>query len=122
MILTKNIYDLMESCLKELSDIEFQQRVWLKGDGAEISSFAEVVCQLFDDTGIGDELSEKQTGYILSEELDSVLEEISKLLDSIDHRMDALKILNHPKWPKVCECSTIALKLLYKYYPQYQNP
>lgn len=115
MILTKIIYEQIESCLKELSDVEFQKRVWLRGEGPENSSYTEAVCQLFDDTGIGDELCEKQQNrYVLSKDIDPVLRELSDHLDLIGDRMDVSEILCHPRWTKVCECASHALELLQK--------
>ena len=112
MKIDANVYQYMESCLKELSDIEFQKRIWLRGEGPEVSSYVEVVCQLFDDTGIGDELSEMEHGIVLSEDLDPVFRELRELFDSIDYRVGVANILNHPKWPKVAELASRALKLL----------
>jgi len=112
MEIDANVYQYMESCLKELSDIEFQKRIWIRGEGPEVSSYVEVVCQLFDDTGIGDELSKMEDGIVLSEDLDPVFWELRELIDSIDYREGVENILNLPKWPKVIELASRALKLL----------
>ncbi len=120
MLLSQTIYRRIESCLKELSDINFQKRVWVKGEGPEMSSYTEVVCQLFDDTGIGDKLNEKQDEIVLSEELDAILRELSSILDSIDYRMVASDILNHPDWPKVVRLSSRAVEMMNKFsYDQF---
>ena len=37
--------------LREFSSREFQERVWLKGLGPEVSSYEEAMCKLFDDLG-----------------------------------------------------------------------
>lgn len=37
--------------LREFSSREFQERVWLKGLGPEVSSYEEAMCRLFDDIG-----------------------------------------------------------------------
>lgn len=37
--------------LREFSSQEFQERVWLKGLGPEVSSYEEAMCRLFDDLG-----------------------------------------------------------------------
>lgn len=114
MKIDEKIYQNIKSCLKELSDIEFQKRVWLRGEGPEVSSYVEVVCQLFDDTGIGDQLSELEDGEILSQELDSALRELSILLDSIDYKAGVESILSHPKWPKTVKLASNALILIDK--------
>lgn len=114
MKITENIYRLIESCLEELSDIEFQKRVWVRGEGPEVSSYSEAVCQLFDDTAIGDFLDDTENGVVLSEELDSLLRELSNILDLIDYRIGASNIIKHPHWPKVRQLAADALKALYK--------
>ncbi len=35
--------------IKEISDEKKQEEVWLKGQGAEVSSYEEVICSLYDD-------------------------------------------------------------------------
>lgn len=47
--------EMVLDCLAELSSREEQERLWLStgAHGAEISSPVEVVCRLFDDSGLG---------------------------------------------------------------------
>ena len=42
----------MGDVLREFSSREFQERVWLKGLGPEVSSYEEAMCRLFDDLGL----------------------------------------------------------------------
>lgn len=99
-------------CLQQLSDTEYQERVWVRGEGPEVSSYTEVVCQLFDDTALGDLLSSRLDEPVLSEELDSILLALSKIFDEIDYKLDIQDILMHPEWNKVKRLSSKALKLL----------
>lgn len=48
----------LKVCLRELSDEGFPRRAWLASSGPELSSFAELVAQTFDDTGLGDALDQ----------------------------------------------------------------
>lgn len=50
--------ELILWALEELSREDEQRRLWLSTgeNGAAISSFAEAICQLFDDSGLSDEL------------------------------------------------------------------
>jgi hypothetical protein len=43
---------LVDEALAELSDVEYQRRVWLGRDPGEVSSFVEAVCRLYDDYGL----------------------------------------------------------------------
>jgi len=115
MIPKNNItYSHIEQCLKELSDSEFQQRVWLRGEGPEVSSYSEVVCQLFDDTGIGDQLDKKTDEFIFSQELDLIFRQLNLLFYTIDYKMPITDILSHSDWKKVRQLSSQALKLIQK--------
>ena len=38
--------------LTELSDVDFQRRVWLADSGPEVSSFDEARCHAYDDSGL----------------------------------------------------------------------
>jgi hypothetical protein len=71
--------DLVVKFLSELANYDFQRRVWLASSGPEISSFAEAICGLFDDTGLGDRL-EKQTHPVFSAEIDESLRELDRLV------------------------------------------
>ena len=97
MIITKNSFKLLISCLEELSDLEFQKRVWLRGEGPEESSFVELTCQLFDDTGLDDLLSNKGQCVIFSKDIDLLLCELSKIIDTIDSNDKTINILNYKK-------------------------
>ena len=68
--------------LQYLSDADFQERVWVKGLGPEVSSFTEAVCGLYDDSGLDDRLSDPKHRPVLSEDIDSDLEKLSQILGS----------------------------------------
>ena len=112
MNLIENSLIQIEQCLKELADLKFQERVWVRGEGPEVSSYTEVVCQLFDDTALRDLLEAKKEKPLLSDELDSILLDLSKVVDSIDYRMDVNDILNHPEWPNVRRLASEALRMI----------
>lgn len=112
MEINADVYNQIKSCLEELSDIEFQKRIWLHGEGPEVSSYVEVVCQLFDDTGIGDIINEPEEGVVVSEALDPILRELSDIFDSLDYKIGTERILNHPKWLRVIEIASQAVKIL----------
>lgn len=103
----------IKSCLRELSDLEFQRRVWVKGSDTEASSFNEVVCQLFDDYGL-EELLQKKDQIVFTKEIDSLLRKISSLIDSIDDGLSQEKIIKLPIWKDVLYNSSKVLELINK--------
>ncbi|MDL2321861.1 hypothetical protein LJC47_05895 [Desulfosarcina sp. OttesenSCG-928-B08] len=112
MITNKNAINTMVLCLKELSDVEYQKKIWVRGEGPDVSSYTEAICGLFDDTGIGDQLDNiKSYGIVISAALDPILQKISDLVDSIGGMETDADVLAHPKWPRVVALASQALKL-----------
>jgi hypothetical protein len=60
-------------CLREISDTELQKRAWLEKEAMEFPCPVELVCQLFDDTGLDDALEAGEVFF--SPECDSLLRE-----------------------------------------------
>ena len=100
---------LLIQCLEELADRSFQDRVWVRGDGPEVSSAVELVCQLFDDTGLGDLLESGGVATALGPDADRALRELQGLLDGVPAGLDAASLLRHPAWKAVMRAARDAL-------------
>ena len=87
--------------LAELADKEFQQRTWFSESGPEVSSFSELVCQLFDDTGLSDMIDspelEKQLGRVVAEGL----RELDRKLDDVDSSTEPSRLIESPAMEEV---------------------
>jgi hypothetical protein len=105
-ILQKNAIE----CLLELSDENFQRRVWAGFSETEMSSFTEAVCRLFDDTGLGDLLGEK-TGVAFTPAIDVKLRELSILITT-GPRLESMPLSSIIEHPKMCEIRRVAAKIL----------
>ena len=92
------VFAVMDS-LRELSDIAYQQRVWLASSGPEIASFTEAVCHLFNDSGLGDAL--EKSGVSFSMETDSRLRLLRSMLSKIDSRRAPSDIIAEPRMQQV---------------------
>ncbi|MCP4658339.1 MAG: hypothetical protein GY856_23240 [bacterium] len=95
-------------CLRELGDPTFQERVWLRGEGPEVSSYQELVSQLYDDTTLGDLLEDTDGGQVFSPEADLLLHELSNALDRMTPAMGLEAMLQHPKWERIRELAARA--------------
>ncbi|MEZ4376172.1 MAG: hypothetical protein R3B07_35530 [Polyangiaceae bacterium] len=62
--------------LEEASDIEAQKAAWVDRRSTHFPEPAELICQMFDDSGIDDLLAE---GAVFSETTDAALRRLSKL-------------------------------------------
>ena len=50
--------------IEGISDKEYQERVWIRGEGPEVDNFDETVCHFFDD---GDPILKKYKEYQITE-------------------------------------------------------
>ena len=100
MKLSDAAFATLRSCLRELADPDFQQRVWVRGEGTEESGPSEVVSQLFDDTGLGD-LLERSKRPVVSKEADPVLRELGSRIEKVDLRTDVRELLDQQQWRRI---------------------
>jgi hypothetical protein len=91
--MTRVNHDLVRTCLKELSNKELQERLW-SATGEEVSSFEEAVCQLFDDSGLGDSLAKGET--VFSPELDALLLDLREHIRKVDPQESPMSIIESP--------------------------
>lgn len=96
----------MES-LRELSDRSFQERVWVRREGGEISSPAETMNQLFDDSGLGDIL---ERGQAFSANADAALRQLSKVAETIDLEQPIDALLAGNRWQEIRQLAIQAMK------------
>jgi hypothetical protein len=68
------VAELIQSALRELSDAEFQHRVWLGGGVSEMSSMSEATEALFSDSGLGQALDKNAVTFSL--EIDNQLRKL----------------------------------------------
>ena len=107
------IDEIVESALRELSDAEYQQRVWVAGSPDEMSSMDEAVAALFDDSGLGVALEVNEITF--TREADAELRELramlrSSLADKQAH--DTAAVMSSAKWRNVRDHAAHVLKLL----------
>ncbi len=101
MRLNEAILARVREGLEELSDPEFQERVWVRGEGAEVSSPVETISQLFDDSGLGDLLAESKSEPVISATVDGLLTRLSSLVDQVDLGGEPAQVLRAPEWVEV---------------------
>ena len=103
---------LLVECLRQLADRSFQERVWVRGEGPEVSSYVEMVCQLFDDTGVGELLDAGGAAKALGAEASQELAKLSGLLDGFPPGLDPASLLRSPAWTDVLRTAARAGELV----------
>ena len=95
-----------KECVKPLSDPSFQERVWLKGLGPEVSSIDEAITSFLERCEIFIEYADQQEG--LQKEHIKMLRDLYDKVD--DYRCSHLgvaddkeveRVLSDPKWHKI---------------------
>jgi hypothetical protein len=106
-------YDLIKSCLQELSRREMQQELWLSSGPPGVSSFEEATCQLFNDSGLEDRLDKHE--IVFSQDIDRRLSQLGSKLKAVDANRDPLSVINDPA---LAEIRQLANELLSELYAQ----
>jgi len=103
---------MLKECLRDLSDEEFQKRVWLLGAGPEESSFSELISQTFDDTGLSDVLDSPNFVNEVGGVAVQRLHELDKEISDLDQTLSPSQLIMHPKMKLVRELALKALEAL----------
>ena len=96
--------------IKDISDKEYQRRVWIRGEGPEVDNFDETVCFFFDDV---EEIMEKFRQYGLTKNQYQILKEFrDKFEDFVDNRTHYLPedFIDTPWWQKIMNLAADVLK------------
>jgi len=105
----------IRSMLREFADAEYQVRVWVTGEGLEVSSYSDAICGLFDDYGFDEFLSFSSDQYLLNKEQIGALEifrdAINEFNDTQPRESDE-EIVQNPRWADVRAKASAALSTL----------
>ncbi len=97
--------------IAEISDKDFQERIWIKGLGPECSSFDEAICHFFDD---GEDILLNYKKYNISNSQYQLLlilcKRIKKFSDNIPERIEDKIIISEPEWHKIQKMAKKVLK------------
>ncbi len=100
----------IRDCLKELSDIYYQERVWLASSGPEVSSLSEATCQLFGDSGLDFSLDRNQEVY--GKKVDDLLRDFRAVLQKIPDNRPPSELIKDEKMIPVRKMAADILKLI----------
>lgn len=98
--------------LEELSDRDFQERVWLGKSEDEMSSFVEAVCTTFDDSGLGIALDSEAKRAELPPRLYEMANKLNRLIAKVPQGLSPSEIVNHPAMADVREAAKEMLMIL----------
>ena len=104
----KDILDFVLSRVAGIADVEYQKRVWIRGEGPEVDDFDETACHfLFEGGGV----LEKYKDFNITE---TQYQELLKLRDEFKNFSDnnnwPQKFIETPEWKKIIEMAKKTLK------------
>ncbi len=103
------VHDTVIDALRELADKGYQSSLWTASEGPEVSSFAECVCRLFDDSGLGDEL---ESGDVYAPDIDQDLRSLKCNLARVDGTRTPEAILEDPRLAQARSAASAILRRL----------
>lgn len=117
--MSKFQYKNIEDNLKELSDIELQNKLWLNSSNAtgKISSYDELYCRLYDDNLIENFIENVLINIEINPKLFFEIKKLIQLLNDFKEPelylryKDDIYILEDPNWHKIVEQSKFVLCL-----------
>lgn len=110
------------ACLGELSSRKFQERAWLAENGPCVSSFPELVSQLFDDTGLSDVLGGEHLEETVGAEGVIALKELDAAIVGVEASLAPAALIAHPSMERVRQCACHALEVLERRLSPSQGP
>ena len=87
--------ELIEDALRELADELYQRQLWLAFEGPEVSSLAECISRLWDDSGLAAALESDEEVY--NPVIDDRLRRLDAILGRIDPSRAPESILEDPQ-------------------------
>jgi hypothetical protein len=96
------IPELKES-LRDLSDFEYQRRVWLSPDGPEFSSFDELVCQVFDDTGLSHVIDKPALEELVGKDAAESLRALNRAASKLEATIPPAEFIMLPEMARLAE-------------------
>jgi hypothetical protein len=99
------------SAARDISDAEYQERVWVRGEGPEVNSIAETYCRLFDDFQFDEFLALFKMEELITEEQLTVLRNFRKQFSRFEYDEDLPdeEIIKDPRWQEIRKIAKEAL-------------
>lgn len=91
----------VSEALLDLCNSELQQESWIQGSPGGPTSPTELVCELFDDTGLSEYLADASKEPVFTIHVDDMLRQIESSLTDLDLAGPPSKLLEDKRWREV---------------------
>lgn len=109
---------LVIDALRELSNLDFQERVWVHGSSTEVSSMNEVAAALFNDSGL--DVALEKTPITFSPEADQELRQLRSMLQRAMQQQVELSthaVIQSAEWKRVRLSATRLIEVISRIGP-----
>jgi len=94
--------------ISHLQDKQYQNRIWIKGEGPECQAFDDAVCDFFD---IGDPILENYKDFGISETQYLLLKKLRNEFENFSDEHDfPEEFIETPEWTKIVNMAKTVLK------------
>lgn len=101
--------------IREISDAEYQQRIWIDVEGPEVGSFSEAINKFFDDCNvdllIATAIEEKRLKQTQIQKLQGLRDALDRYI-SLQESDDDLEVINDPRWAQIRQQASETLDAL----------
>ena len=95
--------------IKDISDKEYQRRVWIRAEGWEVDDFDETVCCFFEDAEV---VLEEPREYGLTESQCQILKNFSDQFEKFsDNNHQPEEFIDTPQWQEIMSLAEGVLKV-----------
>ena len=101
----KDILDFVLELVADISDKEYQKRIWIRGEGPEVDNFDETCCHFFQD---GNGVLEKYKDFNITDAQYQSLKKFRVFSDENDYPEE---FIDSPDWAKIIEMAKEVLKI-----------
>ena len=106
---TQNWHGGFLQALEEIANTTRQRQSWVDLSDSLFPSPTELVCQLFDDSGVNDLL---EKGIVFSEDTDAILRRLSSLAGELDLDISPEVLLSSAQWIELTYQAARALDMV----------
>jgi len=104
----KDILNFVLERVSNISDKEYQKRVWIRGEGPECDDFTETVCHFFDD---GDPIIENYKDFEITDSQYVLLTKFRDEFRGFSRKYDfPQEFIDTPEWAKIMKLAKEILK------------
>ncbi len=105
---SKQVMDTFLSIIEHISDVEYQKRIWIRGEGPECDDFVDTVCDFFD---VGDPALKDYKNFGITDTQYRLLVQLRDAFETFaEENHFPEEFISSPEWNRIVEMAKGALE------------